>query len=204
MRGAWRGLFFFALLALFSSCTEDDSLEVEEYVDWQAKNEQYQKELFDKHASGTTGYRVIKSVYRSESEEMTPWNSIVARVMESGSGTETPLYTDSVRVIYEGRLLPSTSYAEGKVFDRSFAEDINFETAKTTSIPAKFCVSNLTEGFATALQNMHVGDAWTVAVPQQLAYGASATGDIPAYSTLIFRIRLMGIYHPGNRVPDWK
>lgn len=37
------------------------------------------------------------------------------------------------------------------------------------------------------------GDKYEVWIPQQLAYGASDNGDIPAYSTLIFEIELVSV-----------
>lgn len=36
-------------------------------------------------------------------------------------------------------------------------------------------------------------DKYEVWIPQQLAYGASDNGDIPAYSTLIFEIELVSV-----------
>jgi FKBP-type peptidyl-prolyl cis-trans isomerase FklB len=46
-------------------------------------------------------------------------------------------------------------------------------------------------GFTTALLNMHPGDYWRVTIPYQLGYGATASGSVPAYSTLIFEIKLV-------------
>ena len=43
------------------------------------------------------------------------------------------------------------------------------------------------------LQHMVEGDKYEVWIPQQLAYGASDNGDIPAYSTLIFEIELVSV-----------
>jgi len=37
---------------------------------------------------------------------------------------------------------------------------------------------------------MHKGDHWRVTIPYQLAYGETASGVIPAYSTLVFDIWL--------------
>ena len=43
------------------------------------------------------------------------------------------------------------------------------------------------------MQHMVEGDKYEVWIPQQLAYGASDNGDIPAYSTLIFEIELVSV-----------
>jgi len=40
---------------------------------------------------------------------------------------------------------------------------------------------------------MEVGDKWEVWIPWQLGYGSSASGTIPAYTTLVFEIELISI-----------
>ena len=50
--------------------------------------------------------------------------------------------------------------------------------------------------------SMHRGDHWTVYIPYQLGYGASASGMVPAYSTLIFDLRLVDFSHPGTKLKD--
>ena len=47
---------------------------------------------------------------------------------------------------------------------------------------------------------MHKGDHWTIYIPYQLGYGSSKTGSVPAYSTLIFDLRLVGIAHVGQKL----
>ena len=63
----------------------------------------------------------------------------------------------------------------------------------STMKPRTFAVSGVVKGFATALQNMHIGDRWQVYIPHQLAYGSSDTPGA-AYSTLIFDITLVGYF----------
>ena len=63
---------------------------------------------------------------------------------------------------------------------------------------------SFTEGFGTALQYMVKGDDWLVYIPSELAYGEKDSEAIPAYSTLLFRIHLMGVYESGTGVPEWK
>ena len=54
-------------------------------------------------------------------------------------------------------------------------------------------MKSFTEGFGTALQYMVPGDDWMVYIPSELAYGSTASSAIPAYSTLLFRIHMVGI-----------
>ena len=61
---------------------------------------------------------------------------------------------------------------------------------------------SLVDGFTTALMSMHRGDHWTVYIPHQLGYGTSASGTVPAYSTLIFDLRLVDFSHPGTKLKD--
>jgi len=56
--------------------------------------------------------------------------------------------------------------------------------------PTKFAVSGVVKGFSTALMRMHRGDHWRIYIPYQLGYGSGARSVIPAYSTLIFDLRL--------------
>ena len=50
---------------------------------------------------------------------------------------------------------------------------------------------------------MPVGSKWELYIPEDLAYGARAAGQIPAYSTLIFTVELLDIVekpeHGGHR-----
>lgn len=100
--------------------------------------------------------------------------------------SSSPYLNDTVLVHYVGHLIPSPSYDKGFQFDQSYLEPFELDTA----VPTQFVPAHLVSGFTTALMHMHKGDHWRVTVPYQLGYGTSDSGDIPAYSTLIFEIRL--------------
>lgn len=199
-------LYLLALLApvgLLSSCSESDN-EEEEFPNWKKTNEQYFNNLYAMAKSsadmGDKSWKVIRQWSLEESTAKDPYDYIVVNVLENGTGSGCPLYTDSVKVHYEGRLLPSTSYPDGYVFDKSFTGEFN----PATALPAKFAVSGMIDGFTTALQYMHIGDRWKVYIPYQLGYGSSASGSIPAYSTLVFDVTLVSYYRAGVEVPDSK
>ncbi|MEJ8768678.1 FKBP-type peptidyl-prolyl cis-trans isomerase [Prevotella sp. HCN-7019] len=199
-------LYLLALLApvgLLSSCSESDN-EEEEFPNWKKTNEQYFNNLYAMAKSsadmGDKSWKVIRQWSLEESTAKDPYDYIVVNVLENGTGSGCPLYTDSVKVHYEGRLLPSTSYPDGYVFDKSFTGEFN----PATALPAKFAVSGMIDGFTTALQYMHIGDHWKVYIPYQLGYGSSASGSIPAYSTLVFDVTLVSYYRAGVEVPDSK
>jgi FKBP-type peptidyl-prolyl cis-trans isomerase FklB len=86
--------------------------------------------------------------------------------------------TDTVKVHYHGTLL------NGAVFDSSV------ERGQPISFPLRRVIKGWTEG----LQLMKVGDKFKFEIPPDLAYGAvSPSPKIPANSTLVFEVELLGI-----------
>jgi len=83
----------------------------------------------------------------------------------------------SVRIFYTGWL------TDGTVFDSS----------RTAGSPANFSLNNLIQGFQLGVPGMKVGGIRRLLIPPSLGYGSNATGSIPANSTLIFEIKLVGI-----------
>jgi peptidylprolyl isomerase len=69
-----------------------------------------------------------------------------------------------------------------------------FDTSWDTFAPASFQVSSdsLIEGFVQALDGVTVGSQIVAVIPPDLGYGDAAQGSIPAGSTLIFVIDVLG------------
>ena len=204
---------------LFTSCTENDDT-VEEYANWQSKNETYWDNLYtttqQKIKSGDTSWKIILN-YTFQNQKQTtgsaltyrPENYIIAHVEQAGTGTTSPLYSDSVSMHYMGRLIPSTTYTSGLIFDKSWSSDkFNAATSRPVhsyiglTYDAEGKPTSLVDGFTTALMSMHRGDHWTVYIPYQLGYGEKNSGVVPAYSTLIFDLRLNDFSHPGVKLKD--
>jgi FKBP-type peptidyl-prolyl cis-trans isomerase len=97
-------------------------------------------------------------------------------VISEGTGVK-PSVDDLVQVHYEGTLI------NGEVFDSSFAR----------GMPAEFYLNQVISGWTEGLQLMSEGSTYKLFIPQNLAYGARATGGIPAYSTLIFLVELLTV-----------
>ena len=193
-------LILLALIAplAMSSCSEEDDI-VDEFPNWQATNEAFVDHLTDSvnkllaDNPLRTDWKRLKSWSKLNSEAGTNADYILVKVLESSQETNAskPLYTDSVAVHYQGRLLPSTSYTEGYVFDQSYYGNFNFELSR----PTKMKLSELIDGFVTAVLNMQRGDRWLVYIPYQLGYGASSSNSaVPSYSTLVFDIALADFY----------
>lgn len=99
------------------------------------------------------------------------------KVITEGSG-EIPSDTSLVLVRYEGRLINDS------IFDST---DKN-----NGGKPVEMMPSRSIKGFAAALTHMPIGSTWEVYIPADMAYGDREAGDIPPYSTLIFKITLDG------------
>lgn len=91
---------------------------------------------------------------------------------------ESPTAADTVLVHYEGRLV------DGHVFDSSYERDK----------PARFPLKQVVRGFRQGLIKMHEGGTAMLYMPPELAYGAtSPSPDIPANSSLIFKVELIEV-----------
>jgi FKBP-type peptidyl-prolyl cis-trans isomerase FklB len=97
-------------------------------------------------------------------------------IITEGSGAK-PTATQTVPCHYHGTL------TNGTVFDSSVKR----------GAPASFPLNRVISGWTEALQLMPVGSKWRLFLPPQLAYGSMQVGSIPANSTLIFEVELLGI-----------
>lgn len=207
--------------AVLTSCednvgNEDNS----EFTDhWKERNAQY---FLDRMNEAKAAIREAKAAYGDDWEAHTDWrtvrstakvngtnitvtDSICFKYVEHGTSIETPLYTDSVRTNYIGRLIPTTSYADGRIFDHSGLYDDEDRVFNSDfSTPTAFAVSNMVEGYTTLLQYLHVGDRVRAYLPQELAYLGASNSVMPSYSTLIFDVQLKGIWRAGTKVGTWE
>jgi len=84
---------------------------------------------------------------------------------------------DFVIVQYRG-----VTWADGKEFDSSWKR----------GAPAQFQTTGVVTGFKKALEGQKVGSQVLVVIPPADGYGAQASGAIPANSTLVFVIDILG------------
>ena len=179
-----------------SSCTEQD--EVSEYDNWEVRNTAYIDSIAkvcDKNADGTWT-KFCAYTLDEETEAKSPNNNhyIYVQKLKNGSGTYNPIFNDSIRVHYIGRYIPTQSYPQGYVFDKSYS---TYTFNDATDVPSLFAVNGLVVGFSTAAMHMVEGDYWRVYIPSYLGYGTSDkkdSGGIPAYTTLIFDIKMAKVY----------
>lgn len=215
-------LYLIAVICSFTAfvACEDNIDGTEEFVDWQQRNETYFRDtlaLANRQVAAAKAqwgdaweehcdWRVYPSYCVAQGGKVTWEDSIAVHVIEHGTGHGCPLYTDSARVTYAGRLIPSTSYpTTGLLFDHSGVGSKVQDVMDTRfEVPATFKVSNLVEGFTTALMHMHIGDYWRVFIPSNLGYGTAGTDNIPGNSNLIFDMRLKAYYRAGTSPDPWK
>lgn len=201
-------MFFMAFclssfIFLLGSCSESDNT-VEEFPDWKNTNVNYWDKLYAetqaKVTAGDASWKTFKSYSIEDSLQSPNTDYIIVNVLTAGKGSGCPIYSDSVRVRYTGQLLPSTSYPQGYVFDTTNKNGATDATAGVVDMK----ISDLTAGFATALQRMHIGDLWDVYIPWTLAYGESGSSSIPGYSVLKFKIQLLAYARAGASLPPFK
>jgi len=107
-----------------------------------------------------------------------PPTQLVTRDIVVGTG-QAALPTDTVDVRYVGTL-----YSDGRLFDSSWARGND---------PISFPLSGVVPGFAQGIEGMQPGGRRVIVIPPELAYGPRGQGPIPADSTLVFVVDLVGI-----------
>ncbi len=192
-----------------SSCEESDNT-WDPYYNWKTRNAEWYERVADtartaiaqaRHLYGEEWekhceWRMYRNLMRSPEGDATLADSICCRIVQRGTGTESPMGTDTVSVSFRGWIM-ETEYEQEDgslqkqmaIFTQTYYGEYNSQTAP----PQEMAISALTKGFSTALQYMVEGDDWLVYIPNELAYKGEASTAVPAYSTLLFRIHLTDI-----------
>lgn len=195
---------FFSLSIGITSCSKDTQV-ADPYSDWAVRNDAYIDSIAavcENPPAGESWQKVLNYKLQSESEaglgyqDYTPGkNDYVYMKLFPQDDIEplgiSPLSTDTVSVHYRGKLI------NGTVFDQSFSGNWNADVSE----PRKFCtVGNSITGWSTALMQMKEGQHVELYIPAALGYKSVARDEIPAYSALVFDVRLEEVIHPKG--PD--
>ncbi|MBO4549846.1 MAG: FKBP-type peptidyl-prolyl cis-trans isomerase [Bacteroidaceae bacterium] len=148
-------------------------------------------------------WRIYKTLLKSQDVQGPATDYIVCKVNQRGTGDWSAAYTDSVRLYYRGWIMDE-NYPQSKTNLTVFSQTYYGDFDQTTAAPIAMPVTATVEGFMTAIQYMVKGDDWDIYVPQQLAYKETASEAIPAYSTLLFRIRIELVHKSGTGMSEWR
>jgi FKBP-type peptidyl-prolyl cis-trans isomerase len=104
---------------------------------------------------------------------------VTIEVLAPGAGEKAVKKGDDIQVHYTGTL------PDGTEFDSSVKRNrpISFRIGTGSVIP----------GWDQGLLGMQVGEKRKLTISPEMGYGAEANGPIPANSTLIFEVELLGI-----------
>ena len=125
------------------------------------------------------------------------------KVLKQGTGTESPIQTSAVQILYSGRYPGSDS-----VYFNSGTKNNGIPVWKIInySDPSFTVDYFMNRGISFAIQNMVVGDKWEIWVPYYLGFGSSDLYDfsgstivVRANSTLVYEVELLAIRRYPNQ-----
>ena len=183
------------------SCGE--TKETDDHANWKDRNADYIAGLAGRYADMKPESAAPGESFRLLSFKLDPdksWGTgsyVYCDVLAKGTDSISPQYTDSIRMNYRVRLIPTDNYPEGQVIDQSYKTD---KLDPEVNIPSSFRLASLIDGVATALMRMHCGDVWRIYIPYGLGYGTSTRNDIPGYSALIYEINLTEMARAGREL----
>lgn len=138
-------------------------VENEQYIEDRANDPEYQKLSFA-HSPFSVYYQVIKGPVGDEED------------------LERPLQNSQVQISY------TLSLISGEKVESDQSQTFWIYRQEPNKQP-----ETIVRGLQLALQYMSVGEEWKVVIPWQLGYGAYSRNSIPAFSTLIFDVKLIEI-----------
>jgi len=106
--------------------------------------------------------------------------------VEEGDGIK-PEETDFVEIEYTGELVDGTVF--GTTYDSVAAAEYMYDQDAVYG-PLRFLLNQLLPGLKEGLTKMNEGGAATLIVPSDIGLGSSSSYLIPAYSTMIYNIKL--------------
>lgn len=197
-------LLLAATLTSLVSCGETE--EFDDHANWEKRNSQFIDSIAIKCDLNSHNYASVDEIPEGQLFKLASFKIdskqphsngayVYCSILKKGNDTISPKYTDSIRVNYRVRLIPTQNYPEGQVVDQSFK---TADLDPSVNIPSSFEVAGLIDGVATALMYMHCGDYWKLYIPQELGYGTTDKTDIPGYSALIFELNLTEIARTGQ------
>lgn len=147
----------------YSACSTDDSADQNANVDRSGKGN------FPSISGDDTP--VIAAGKGNE-----PTDKVLVKTLKQGDGALV-CPGAKVKVNYVGALW------NGTVFDSSYKK----------GQPIEFSLAQVVKGWGYGLAHAHVGDRVELVIPASLGYGAQGNASIPANSTLVFVVDILGV-----------
>lgn len=147
----------------YSACSTDDSAEQNTNVD----------------RSGTGNFPAVsgeETPVIAAGKGSEPTDKVLVKTLKQGDGAVV-CPGAKVKVNYVGALW------NGTVFDSSFKK----------GQPIEFSLAQVVKGWGYGLAHAHVGDRVELVIPASLGYGAQGNASIPANSTLVFVVDILGV-----------
>ena len=147
----------------YSACSTDDSADQNANVD----------------RSGTGNFPSIsgeETPVIAAGKGSEPTDKVLVKTLKQGDGAVV-CPGAKVKVNYVGALW------NGTVFDSSFKK----------GQPIEFSLAQVVKGWGYGLAHAHVGDRVELVIPASLGYGAQGNASIPANSTLVFVVDILGV-----------
>ncbi|WP_114767833.1 FKBP-type peptidyl-prolyl cis-trans isomerase [Vibrio rhodolitus] len=138
--------------------------------------ENMQKQAAEKAAAAKKAGDDFRAEFAKQDGVKTTDTGLMYQVLTPAEG-EQPKDTDTVEVHYKGTLIDGTQF------------DSSYDRGETATFPLNRVIPGWTEG----VQLMPVGSKFKFVIPPELAYGEQDTPSIPANSTLVFEVELVGI-----------
>lgn len=78
----------------------------------------------------------------------------------------------------------------------TLTDGTKFDSSRDRGSPFQFTIGEgqVIKGWDEGVMSMHVGGLRKLVIPPELAYGSRAMGSIPANSTLVFEVELLGLH----------
>ncbi|WP_052772033.1 FKBP-type peptidyl-prolyl cis-trans isomerase [Vibrio mexicanus] len=141
---------------------------------WKRISEQHFEEIAKQNKEAGKSYR---DNFEQGANVGKSFTGLLYQVITPSEG-RTPTISDTVEVHYKGSLIDGTQF------------DSSYDRNQTATFPLR----NVIPGWSEGLQLMPVGSKFRFVIPPELAYGESRSNDIPANSTLVFEVELIGIH----------
>jgi len=166
----------FAILVLQNDNQATDSATQQE--DYAKQLEEYTKQQEEASKANAANSEALPG-YSAEAFDAASVTALKAEIVVAGTGDEVK-GTDSINASYFGWL------NDGTIFDSSKKKGVD-------DAPVTFALSGVIKGWTTGLTGQRVGSVIKLTIPADQAYGATASGIIPANAPLQFIVKINSI-----------